>query len=219
MTVQEHVAVTTFRQYLRVRTVQPKPNYEEAAHFLTNLGQSIGLEPKIIEIVPKKLAVVLTWPGSQPNLKSIILNSHIDVVPVFEEQWTQDPFAANKVDGKIYARGAQDMKCVGIQYLEACRLLKQSNWQPKRTIHILFVPDEEIGGHDGMEKLIQMEHWNLLNPALLLDEGLASPGDEYAVFYGERAPWWVRIIAKGNTGHGSQFIPDTAGSKLVRRFY
>jgi hypothetical protein len=31
--------------------------------------------------------------------------------------WTQEPMAANKVDGFIYARGSQDMKCVGMRYL------------------------------------------------------------------------------------------------------
>lgn len=42
--------------------------------------------------------------------------------------------------GNIYARGAQDMKCVGIQYLEAIRRLKKDNVTVRRTIHILFVP-------------------------------------------------------------------------------
>jgi aminoacylase len=47
------------------------------------------------------------------------LNSHTDVVPVFEESWNWDPFGAEKVkdeDGKyrIYARGSQDMKIVGL---------------------------------------------------------------------------------------------------------
>lgn len=42
------------------------------------------------------------------------------------DKWTYDPFAAHKTeDGKIYARGAQDMKCVGIQYLYAVRQLKE----------------------------------------------------------------------------------------------
>lgn len=86
--------------------------------------------------------VVLTWFGSQPELPSIILNSHMDVVPVFEKFWTHPPFAAEiNAEGKIFARGAQDMKCVGTQYLGAIRALKRSGiMQFKRTIHLTYVP-------------------------------------------------------------------------------
>lgn len=100
------------------------------------------------------MVLILTWPGTNPHLRSILLNSHTDVVPVFEvlgqgegwdgdggktgggrrrgvgachapvpswplspqEHWTYPPFEAVKdSQGNIYARGAQDMKCVSIQ--------------------------------------------------------------------------------------------------------
>jgi aminoacylase len=51
--------------------------------------------------------------------------------------------------------------------------------------------------------------------ALALDEGLASTTDTYAVFYGERLPWWVDVTATGNTGHGSRFIEHTAVEQIV----
>lgn len=41
--------------------------------------------------------------------------------------------------GNIYARGAQDMKCVSIQYLEALRRLKKDNVTLRRTVHVSFV--------------------------------------------------------------------------------
>lgn len=88
--------------------------------------------------------MVLTWKGKDPQLPAILLNSHMDVVPVFEENWSYPPFAA-KIDkqGRIYARGAQDMKCVGMQYLAAIRALKKDGVQQlNRTIHISFVPGE-----------------------------------------------------------------------------
>ena len=59
----------------------------------------------------------------------------------FQENWIHDPFEAFEADdGKIFARGAQDMKCVGIQYLEAIRHLKHKGFHPKRTVHLTFVP-------------------------------------------------------------------------------
>lgn len=83
----------------------------------------------------------MTWVGTQPNLPSIVLNSHTDVVPVFPENWTHPPFGAEiDREGKIYARGAQDMKCVGMQYLAAIRALKKDRITLKRTIHVIYVP-------------------------------------------------------------------------------
>lgn len=60
---------------------------------------------------------------------------------------------------------------VGIQYLEAIRRLKAAHYEPKRTIHCLFVPDEEIGGLRGMKKLIGLDQFKALNIGFVLDEG------------------------------------------------
>lgn len=59
-----------------------------------------------------------------------------------QEYWKFDPFAAVKdVDGKIYGRGTQDMKSIGIQYVEALRRLFQSGQKNfLRTIHIVWGP-------------------------------------------------------------------------------
>ena len=89
----------------------------------------------------KNPIAVMTLRGLQPELPAILLNSHMDVVPVFEENWTHPPFGAEMDDeGKIFARGTQDMKCVGMQYLGALRHLKKKGKTFKRTIHLSFVP-------------------------------------------------------------------------------
>jgi len=61
-----------------------------------------------------------------------------------------------------------------------------------------FVPDEEIGGVDGMQKLIEMGVIDTSKFEVAFDEGLANPSANYTVFYGERKPKWVKITAKGN---------------------
>uniref|UniRef100_A0A8C5XBE4 Aminoacylase-1 n=1 Tax=Microcebus murinus TaxID=30608 RepID=A0A8C5XBE4_MICMU len=176
----EHPSVTLFRQYLRIRTVQPKPDY-----------------------------------GTNPALSSILLNSHTDVVPVFKEYWSHDPFEAFKdSEGYIYGRGTQDMKCVSIQYLEAVRRLKLEGHSFPRTIHMTFVPEEEVGGHRGMELFVQRPEFRALKAGFALDEGLANPTDAFTVFYSERSVWWVRVTSTGRPGHGSRFVEDTAAEKL-----
>jgi len=63
---------------------------------------------------------------------------------------------------------------------------------------------------------VETDLFKSLNPAVTLDEGLASIEDEFVVFYGERAAWWLRVVATGATGHGSRFIEKTAIEKLMR---
>jgi len=161
--------------------------------------------------------VVAKWTGRDESLPIILLNSHYDVVPAAREDWTVEPFAAIRQDGRVYGRGTQDMKCVCIQYIEAIRKLiaVQPDYKPQRTIYLTFVPDEEIGGSGMAAFLSSALYKSLPGIAIALDEGLASETDTYSVFYGERLPWWVDITATGNTGHGSRFIENTAVEQIV----
>jgi aminoacylase len=211
-------AIENFREYLRIKTVQPTPDYNGAVKFLQKMADQLQLSYKIFECKPNKPVFVMTWPGRKPSLPSVLLNSHMDVVPVFRELWKYDPFAADMdEDGNIYARGSQDMKCVGIQYIEAIRKLKSEGCCFDRTIHLSFVPDEEIGGADGMKLFVQTEDFRGLNIGFALDEGLASPSEEFMVYYSERLVWWLEVTCIGKPGHGSLFIENNAAEKL-RRF-
>jgi len=212
----EDQSVTDFREYLRIKSVHPHPDNQGAVDYVLKHGEKLGLKTNTFTCVEGKPLALLTWEGTEPSLPSILLNSHYDVVPAVLESWNYDPFEAYKDEnGNIYARGTQDMKSVGSQYLAAIRKLKESNFTPRRTIHLLYVPDEEIGGRDGMGLFVKTKDFADLNVGLALDEGLASPTEEFIVYYGERAPWWVRFKATGPTGHASRFIQNTALDKLL----
>lgn len=116
-----------------------------------------------------------------------MLNSHMDVVPVDEARWSHPPFAADiDEDGRIFARGSQDMKCTGMQYLAAIRVLKEEGKQLQRTIHVTFVPDEEIGSEFGMKAFVKSVEFRALNIGFSLDESAAYPLNKMLVFYAER---------------------------------
>uniref|UniRef100_A0AAY3ZY80 N-acyl-aliphatic-L-amino acid amidohydrolase n=1 Tax=Denticeps clupeoides TaxID=299321 RepID=A0AAY3ZY80_9TELE len=211
----EDPSVSLFREYLRLRTVHPEPDYDAALKFLDRMASELGLPVVKVEVCPGRVVAIMTWMGTNPGLKSILLNSHTDVVPVYKEHWKYDPFAAFKdADGNIYARGTQDMKCVTIQYIEAIRRLKAKGQTFARTTHLMFVPDEEVGGHKGMEMFINHPEFKNLNVGFALDEGLANPGEAFTVFYGERNPWWLTVRCPGSPGHGSRFVENTAAEKL-----
>ncbi|XP_037042041.1 aminoacylase-1A-like [Bradysia coprophila] len=216
--------IQILRKYLRIPSVHPNINYEPCVDFLKEQALNLGLPISVVYPVnDKNPVVIITWIGSQPSLPSIMLNSHMDVVPVFEEFWTHPPFSANiDESGRIYARGAQDMKSIGTQYLAAIRALKRDGIeQLKRTIHVIFVPDEEINGTYGMEGFVTSKEFTDLNVAFSLDEGDPSPTNELILYHGERSSCAVEFTCYGQSGHGSLFLKNTPGKKvqfLINKF-
>ncbi|KAF4727004.1 adenylate cyclase, partial [Perkinsus olseni] len=232
LTEEDRYCIDRFRQLVRIPTISgegnfrvywvllqgvPSGSYAKCAELLQKwLGDITGVTNiRAVEYVPGKPVVLATFPGTDPALSTILLNGHYDVVPVFREHWKTEPFEAVIEDGKIYGRGTQDMKCVLTGYIEGLRRIFAQGRQLRRTIHISLVPDEEVGGADGAMKFAESSEFADLNVGMVLDEGLANPSSEkYTVFYGERATNWVAFRVKGNTGHGSRFIDNTAVEKL-----
>ncbi|PHT60311.1 hypothetical protein CQW23_02674 [Capsicum baccatum] len=117
---------------------------------------------------------------SIPSLPCIISNSHLDSVPVELDKWTYLSFSTHMTsNGKIFAR-AQDDKCIGMHYLEAIKVIQNfdPNFVPLRNIHIVYVPDEEVGGFDGMKKFVELKECEELNVGFMMD-GQASTNDEF----------------------------------------
>ncbi|QCE00334.1 aminoacylase-1-like [Vigna unguiculata] len=213
---EEDTPITRFQRYLRINTAHPAPDYYSAVSFLKAQAHSLGLASKTIEFTPGKPLLLLTWPGSNPSLPSVLLNSHLDSVPAEPAKWLHPPFSGHRTsDGKIFARGAQDDKCIAVQYLEAIRNLKARAFSPLRSVHISLVPEEEIGGFDGAAKFVESDDFLRLNVGFALDEGQASPGDEFRVFYADRIPWNVKIRAKGAPGHGARMYDGSAMENLM----
>uniref|UniRef100_A0A672GIE6 N-acyl-aliphatic-L-amino acid amidohydrolase n=1 Tax=Salarias fasciatus TaxID=181472 RepID=A0A672GIE6_SALFA len=203
----EDPSVSLFREYLRLKTVHPEPDYDAALRFLDRIAEELRLPMKKIEVCPGRVVSIMTWEGTKPTLKSILLNSHTDVVPVYQEHWKYDAFSAFKdAEGNIYARGTQDMKCVTIQYIQAIRRLMADGWKPIRTVHLMFVPDEEVGGHKGMETFVKHPEFQKLNIGFSLDEGKCHLFTTFSR---------ITVHCPGSPGHGSRFVENTAAEKLV----
>ena len=237
----DDAAVSLFRDFLRVRSVAGEGAitgaYTKAAKLLRAIAEemiesalqasgdagaaefSASLLGEDDGLVPGKPVVFVRIEGKDPALSAVLLNGHYDVVPAEEDKWTEGhtPFSGDLTeDGKIYGRGAQDMKLVCVQYLVALGRLLSGGWRPVRTVAISFVPDEEIGGAEGMLPFLGSKAFKSLNVGVAFDEGLANPSNAFTVFHGERTPWWVLVTAAGPTGHGSRFINNAAMEKLIR---
>lgn len=185
-----NAAIQRFRHYLQIKTCPPNAEKGKCVEFLLRLGKELQLQSQVLELAKDFPIVILSWLGQDSGAPSIVLSSHYDVVPVSEAFWECDPFAAVIRDnGDIVARGAQDMKCVGMAYLEAIRNLKESGFVPKQTVHCIFTPDEEVGSANGSELLVQSEEFKQLNAGIVLDEGVPVPHDCIQVFNCERVVW------------------------------
>jgi succinyl-diaminopimelate desuccinylase len=109
-----------------------------------------------------------------------------------------DPFTPVVRDGKVYGRGASDMKGGIASVVGAVRALVESGWEPRRgVLELSFTPDEEVGGETGVK--------------YMLDEGLASPSHAVVaepstssrIWIGSRGAVWARVRIYGKQAHGS----------------
>lgn len=191
MTFSDSFAIERFRELLKVDTIShsgvSSGSYSRIAEIIQLQCIDAGLTVQTVELVKGKPLVIATKLGSNPSLSSLLLSGHYDVVPVDFEKWTVPPFDALVKDGKIYGRGTQDMKCCLAAYIESMKRLIANSFSSERSIHLLFLPDEEIGGWDGMGLFVQTDLFKSLNVGFALDEGLASATSQVPVYFGERA--------------------------------
>lgn len=120
---------------------------------------------------------------------ALMINGHLDVVMGRPEQFTPE-----LRDGRIYARGSQDMKGSCAVML---RLLKDLAALPERPdVGFQFVTDEEIGGMDGTGRLLA-EGWHCRFMLCL------EPTD-MGVLFEHKSAMWVEISLPGRPSHGSR---------------
>jgi acetylornithine deacetylase len=86
-----------------------------------------------------------------PKGRSLILNGHIDVVPVGPlDMWTTPPFAPRIADGWLYGRGGGDMKAGLAGCLAAIEALARLGYRPAADLHLQSVVEEECTGNGAL---------------------------------------------------------------------
>ena len=143
------------------------------------------------------------------NGPSLLYMSHIDVVPVEDEsQWTYPPFGAEIHDGRIWGRGAADMKGTVAAETMAMILLKRAGIEPQGTLKLAVCADEESGGAYGFGWLAQHQP-ETITADFAINEGGGAPirsGDRliYPINTGEKGRLEARIHITGRGFHASQ---------------
>lgn len=172
-------------------------------------------------------SLLYTWRGNDANLKPIILMAHQDVVPVDEataNQWTHAPFSGDIADGFVWGRGTLDDKASLLSIFETIEMLLNENFQPKRTIYLVFGHDEEIGGKRGALQIAKLLKERSVNAEFVLDEGgsitdkILKGVENPAALVGiaEKGYMSLELTVEEAGGHSSQPPKNTAVGVLSK---
>ena len=221
----EDEVVRICRELIRIDTSNfgdnEGPGERRAAEYAAGLIEEVGLEAQLFESAPGRASVITRMAGSDSSLPALVVHGHLDVVPAQKEDWSVDPFSAEERDGLIWGRGAVDMKDMDAMILSVLRSMQREGIQPRRDLIFAFFADEEAGGNYGAS-------WLVDNKPELFDgatEAISEVGGFSATIGGQRTYLlqtaekgisWLRLVAHGRAGHGSQINTDNAVTQLAR---
>jgi carboxypeptidase PM20D1 len=216
-------AAAQLSRYIQMDTSTPpgipaesEPEY--IAFFVETYAKPLGLTWQVFD----KRTIFMEWRVADAKEGPLLFLGHSDVVPAEAERWTHLPFSGAIADGFVWGRGALDNKGSTITLLEAMAAMKAAGTAPRRTIQILVVPDEEIGGKLGLGLFLEKHLASIERPAAVIDEGSYAVSDlvpnrtAIAIAVGERTFWTVRFHVEAEGGHASMPVHPSAPQILAQ---
>ncbi|EIT86834.1 acetylornithine deacetylase [Fictibacillus macauensis ZFHKF-1] len=126
--------------------------------------------------------------------RSIVLNGHVDVVPPGDvKQWSDHPYSGDIRDGKLYGRGATDMKGGNLCLLLALKCLKELQVPLKGDVIFHSVMEEESGGAGTLAAILR---------GYTGDAALIPEPTNLKIFPSQQGSMWFRIHVYGRAAHG-----------------
>lgn len=201
----EIVAFTA--EMIRIPSVNPPGAcYRDCAELIGRRLQATGLAVEYVEAEGRpehtaeypRVNVVGRGPAV-PGRPRLHLNGHFDVVPP-GEGWTVDPFSGLVRDGRIYGRGASDMKSGIAAAVFAVEALRRAGVELAGAVDISATVDEESGGFAGVARLCET---GIISSDQTRYAIIPEPFGPTRVCLGHRGVYWFDIIAHGRVAHGS----------------
>lgn len=210
---EDEAAIIGFLQdFLRAPSPNPPGESRAAATVITRLLDSERLPWRLVAPREEFPNIVGSFEGARPG-RRLVLNGHIDVFPVDEtEAWTHGPWSGALADGKLWGRGAVDMKAGTAASVMTYRYLHRLRDELCGKLTLTCVSDEETFGPWGARWL--MEH----EPEVLGDCVLnGEPSSLHTIRFGEKAPWWLRFTIRTPGAHGAYtHLSDSATLAAMR---
>lgn len=222
--VEDLVELT--RDLIRFPTINPPGEaYQPCAEFIGKRLAKRGFEIEYVrgtgapgdsDAYPR-VNVIARREGSGPG-PCVHFNGHIDVVEV-GAGWTVPPFDGVVKDGRVYGRGACDMKGGLASAIIAVEALIDSDPDYPGAIEVSGTVDEESGGYGGVAFLAERGWFSTPRVDHVV---IPEPLNVDRVCIGHRGVWWAEIETKGRMAHGSMpFLGDSAirhMSAVLERF-
>jgi succinyl-diaminopimelate desuccinylase len=201
----ESVAFTA--DMVRIPTVNPPGEaYEECARFIGRTLQRLGFDIEYLAAEGRPEHTVryprLNVIGTRTGLSSrptVHLNGHFDVVPA-GEGWSVDPFGGLVRDGRIYGRGACDMKAGIAAAAFAAEAIRRAGVPVPGTIEVSGTVDEESGGFAGVAWLAEHGRLSATRTDYCI---IPEPLNVDRVCVGHRGVYWFEVATRGHIAHGS----------------
>jgi len=192
----------------------PGAQYREICEYLERRLRPAGFGTEMIRALGApgdsdaypRWNIVARREGTGPG-DCVHFNAHTDVVEV-GNGWTQDPFGGALIDGRIYGRGACDMKGGFAAAIIAVEAFIAACPDYAGAIEISGTADEESGGYGGVAYLAER---GFFNPERVQHVIIPEPLNKDRVCLGHRGGWWAEIETFGEIAHGSMpFLGDCA---------
>ncbi|NTW40885.1 MAG: M20/M25/M40 family metallo-hydrolase [Cellulomonadaceae bacterium] len=203
------------------------PGERAAAEYVMASLTEVGLDPELFESAPGRANVVVRLPGTDASRPALVLHGHTDVVPAAAEDWSVDPFGGEEIDGLLWGRGAVDMKDMDAMILAVVRQMAREDRRPPRDVVVAMFADEEAGGVYGASHAVdhRPELFEGATEAISevggfsVEVGAGPDGTgghrAYLLQTAEKGIGWLRLVAEGRAGHGSQVNSDNAVTHLA----
>lgn len=200
---------------IRFPTVNPPGDaYTPCAEFIGDRLRKRGFAVEYVRGVETpgdsdrhpRMNVVARIEGKRPG-RCVHFNSHIDVVEA-GDRWTVEPFDGVIKEGRVYGRGACDMKGGLAASIVAVEAYIEANPDFPGAIEISGTADEESGGFGGVAYLAKQGYFSKPRVDHVI---IPEPLNKDRICLGHRGVWWAEIETKGKIAHGSMpFLGDSA---------
>ncbi len=197
LTIDEPYLTKLTQELIQINSINPaltpdgKGEAEIGAYVAKNL-QELGLEVTTSEIAPGRVNVVGVLKGSGGG-RSLLLNAHMDTVGV--EGMAIDPFGGELREGRVYGRGAQDMKGSLAAMIAAAKAIVDAGITLRGDLLITAVADEEHSS-TGTEALVK---------EFRADGAIVTEPTDMHLCRAHRGFIWFEVETIGRAAHGSRY--------------
>ena len=196
-TVARGDAVALLRELVRADSRNPSlvpdaPGERAVARVLAEILRAWGMKPEIVDAAPGRPNVIARL-GQASGGRTLMLNGHLDVVGV--EGMIHEPFAATEKDGKLYGRGAAELKG-GVAAMCAAAVRAADTGTLRGEVIIAAVADEEWSSI-GTKALVAR--------GVRADAAIVTEPTRLAIMPAHRGFVWFTITVHGRAAHGSRY--------------